>query len=181
MINVLLRRYKLVLVQGATMDCQFKPIDLDANFTDCVQFREDSYFCSFGTSEGYLETIGQNGEVYYAKLLSRLGSPEWGYFHLWSGDELIGQLEFKSHYEIAGFGYIHLIYLVPNYRGLGLSESIHKFLIEQLKLMGCNGAVLSVSRENKRAVSFYQKNGWQYWKSNINHQLTDFFSIEFCL
>jgi len=161
------------------MDCRFEVINVDANFSDCVQFREDSYFCSFGTSEGYLETIGENGTIYRSKLLSRLSSPEWGYFHIWSGDQLIGQLEFKSHSEIAGFGYIHLIYLIPNYRGQGLSDAIHQFLIEQLTLMGCLGAVLSVSRENKRAVNFYQKQGWQYWKPNLKHQLTDFFRLEF--
>ncbi|MEI8635139.1 GNAT family N-acetyltransferase [Vibrio sp. PP-XX7] len=161
------------------MKCRFEPIELEANFTNCIQFREDAYCCSFGTSEGYIDTIGKNGEIYHSKLLSRLGSPEWGYFHLWCGDELIGQLEFKSHSEISGYGYIPLIYLIPNYRGLGLSDMIHRFLIEQLKLMGCIGGVLSVSRTNKRAVRYYQKNGWQYWKPNDKHQLTDFFTIKF--
>lgn len=161
------------------MECRFEPINLEINFRDCVQFRKDSYFCSFGTFEGYIETIGTKGEDYRTKLHSRLNSPEWGYYHLWCDDTLIGQLEFKSHSDIEYYGYIHLIYLIPSYRGQGLSDTIHRFLIKQLKVMGCIGAVLSVSRTNKRAVGFYQKNGWQYWKPNQNHQLTDFFSIAF--
>jgi diamine N-acetyltransferase len=159
------------------MECRFEQIDLNTNFTNCFQFREDSYFCSFGTHEGYVETVSD----YHSKLLSRIGLNEWGYFHLWNGGELIGQLEFKSYSEVTGYGYIHLVYLIPSYRGLGLSDIIHRFLIEQLKLMGCIGAVLSVSRTNKQAVSFYHKNGWQYWKPNHNHQLTDFFNIKFSL
>jgi GNAT superfamily N-acetyltransferase len=161
------------------MDCRFEPINLEANFSECVQFREDSYSCSFGTSEGYLETIGQHGAFYHAKLLSRIGSPEWGYFHLWDGDKLIGQLEFTCQSEIERFGYIHLIYLAPKYRGIGLSKAIHDFLIKRLIVMGCIGAVLSVSRTNKRAIHYYQNNGWRYWKPTNKHELTDFYSIEF--
>jgi len=106
------------------MEIHFQPIDIDRHFDHCFHFRKDSYFCSFGSEIGFEASI----EGYEAKIRSRLADKEWYYRHIWRGNEIIGQLEFKTFSQLANTGYLHLIYLADQYRGMGYADLAHNFL-----------------------------------------------------
>lgn len=153
------------------MNIEFEPIDINSDFDLCVAFRRDSYFCSFNTYDGYEESI----VGYRERMTKRLASPEWFYRHVWLDDEVIGQLEFRSFSDYPDTGYVHLIYLVPDYRGTGVVDQLEEYIAEQLSGAGCVYAILSVSRLNERAIRHYTRWGWDYFAPNPKHGTTDFY------
>ncbi|MEJ2766248.1 GNAT family N-acetyltransferase [Photobacterium sp. MCCC 1A19761] len=156
-------------------DIHFRPIDLSRDFQTCHDFRRDSYVCSFGTDDGYAQSV----IGYQERMQQRLDQPGWFYIHLWQGEQIIGQLEFRAFSDVAGYGYVHLIYLIPACRGRGIADLAQTFIANTLKHQGCKGALLSVSRTNTRAVKHYQRWGWRYLKPNPKHATTDFYRREF--
>ncbi|MFD2178990.1 GNAT family N-acetyltransferase [Veronia pacifica] len=152
-----------------------RPINIDEHFDVCQSFRKDSYFCSFGTLEGFKASV----KDYEQKIRQRLADPAWFYRHVWQNGEIIGQLEFKTHSFKSGYGYVHLIYLQPEYRGIGLASQLQDYISTHLLASYCKGAVLSVSRDNPRAVAHYIKSGWSYLQPNPKHRQTDFWCKAF--
>ncbi|MBV1928139.1 MAG: GNAT family N-acetyltransferase [Gammaproteobacteria bacterium] len=159
------------------MEIEFKKIDVERNFSTCFEFRKDSHFCSFGTIDDYEDTIGN----YRERLTDRLNTRDWFYFHIWYDDQIIGQVEFKSYSFKPCYGYVHLIYVAPGYRGLGVADKAEEFIQSTLINLHCLGTILSVSRENKRAINHYSKWNWKYLKENPKHPLTDYYEREFSL
>lgn len=157
------------------MDITFKDIDVEQHYLTCYEFRKDSYFCSFGTLEGYEQSV----IGYQGKITTRMSSSEWFYIHIWHHDRVVGQLEFKTFSFKPDYGYVHLVYVVPDYRGAGVSSLILPFIQAQLQARGCQGAILSVSRSNERALNYYRKCGWRFLSKNPKHQLTDFYELTF--
>ncbi len=153
------------------MDIKFEFINVDEHFKTCVDFRRDSYFCSFDTYLGYEESI----VGYEARMREHISDNRWYYIHIWSSGELIGQLEFRSYSELPSTGYVHLIYLVPKYRGLGIAALAHEFISNALGSAGCKQVLLSVSQTNIRAIKHYTRFGWSYLKPNPKHKVTDFY------
>lgn len=156
------------------MDIRFEVIDINAHFSKCVAFRRDSFFSSFHTYEGFEETI----HGYQERMQERINEDSWYYFHVWHESELIGQLEFKSFSTLTGVGYVHLIYLGPEYRGLGLASKLQEFIRTHLLMAGCSKAMLSVSRSNERALRHYKRVGWRYLYPNPKSQEMDFYQLE---
>ncbi|MBJ7537423.1 GNAT family N-acetyltransferase [Marinomonas transparens] len=157
------------------MEVDFKRINVEDDFQTCVDFRRDSYFCSFDTYEGFEASI----VGYQDNLFLKVGNPDYFYFHLWAQGKIIGQLEFRAFSELADTGYVNLIYLISEYRGSGLAAQLQQFIAEQLMEKGCKGALLSVSRTNRRALNHYQGWGWQYFSANPKHAMTDFYRRHF--
>ena len=151
------------------MEIKFKVIDIDADFSHCLEFRRDSYFCSFETYTGYADSI----VGYEKRMRKRINENHWHYLHIWCGDEMIGQLEFRSFSDLPETGYVHLIYIVPKYRGLGIAKLAQSFIINTLITNNCKNAMLSVSRTNKRAINHYKRFGWKYLRPNPKHEVTD--------
>ncbi|SHO55762.1 GNAT family N-acetyltransferase [Vibrio quintilis] len=150
---------------------EMKPIDPDRDFACCVAARRDAYLCSFGSDEGF-ETFLCG---YQARMRERLTQPEWYYYHVRVNGEIAGQLEFRNFSPQPETGYVNLIYLTPAFRGTGLAGQLQQFIFETLSQAGCKQVMLSVSRINQRALSFYEKSGWTYLRPNPKHPLTDFF------
>jgi ribosomal protein S18 acetylase RimI-like enzyme len=75
-------------------------------------------------------------------------------------EKIIGQLELGESKSSGHAGYVHLYYLVPEWRSKGLSEALDKFAMNFLISLGFKKVRLSVSPTNLRAVQFYKKNGW---------------------
>ena len=157
------------------MQIDFREIDVSRHFQMCYAFRKDSYYCSFGTTEGYEASIGD----YRARIIERMEADERFYYHIWHDDQIIGQLEFKPYSFKPRFGYIHLIYVVPEYRGAGIADQAQAFIESTLSELDCIGAILSVSRENTRALKHYSKWGWNFLKQNPNNPLTDYYERSF--
>ncbi|MGB1309794.1 MAG: GNAT family N-acetyltransferase, partial [Leucothrix sp.] len=86
---------------------------------------------------------------------------------------------FRSFSNKPNTGYVHLIYLVQGFRGLGVADEAQKFVFQVLREQGCQAAMLSVSRANERAVRHYTRTGWSYLAPNPKHELTDFYTRQF--
>ena len=155
------------------MDITFKALTLDDNFDRCVEARKDAYYCSFGSYVGFDDFISG----YRERITERLQSPRWYYRHIFVDGAFGGQLEFRSFSPEPDTGYVHLIYLVPNFRGTGLASKIQEYIVKVLSEAGCKRAVLSVSRDNLRALSFYKRHGWEYVCQNPKHDKTDFYQL----
>jgi ribosomal protein S18 acetylase RimI-like enzyme len=57
-------------------------------------------------------------------------------------------------------GEISAIYLLQNYRGIGLGRQLLNWGLEKLKDLGFRTAVLWVLKENKNAIRFYEQQGF---------------------
>lgn len=76
--------------------------------------------------------------------------------------ELIGQLELSiREYEEKKIGYVHLYYLVPEYRGKGKSQALHDYAMRFFVQNRVTEYHLRVAPNNARAIAFYNKNGME--------------------
>ena len=140
---------------------RFTPIDLDSSAETAVAFRADSFVCSFGSAERFYEADGRGDERYLAWLHQRMQSIPGSCVHVWSDDNIVGQIEmghFKNEPEI---GYVNLYYLAPAYRNRGLGRQLDRYATEFLLRTGFRRARLNVSPANEQALRFYVKNGWR--------------------
>ena len=158
------------------MDIQFLPINIQQNFSTCINFRKDAYLCSFGHLEGSDEFLCG----YKARMTARKHESNWHYDHIWLEGNIIGQLEFHSQYlgqcgNFENTGYLNLIYLIPEYRGKGISGMAQQYVENVISTESCNQALLSVSRTNQRAIQHYVRHGWRYYSANLKHETTDFY------
>jgi GNAT superfamily N-acetyltransferase len=58
------------------------------------------------------------------------------------------------------YGKIQILYLDPNYIGKGYGRVLMNFAINKLKDLGAKHLVVEVTEYNQRAISFYQKFGF---------------------
>jgi ribosomal protein S18 acetylase RimI-like enzyme len=140
-------------------EIRFLPIDLEAHADLCIQFRVDTYVCSFGDAERFWQEGGENGERYLEFLRQRLAVFPQGCVHAWRGDEIIGQLEMRPPDEKRP-GYVNLFYLVPQARGTEAGQALQTYVEETFRGLGVERLQLSVSPTNGRALSYYKKHGW---------------------
>ncbi|EIV8497664.1 GNAT family N-acetyltransferase [Vibrio vulnificus] len=156
------------------MNVEFKVINLAQDYDFCVAARKDAYYCSFETFSGFDDFIAG----YRERVQERQSGAGWFYIHIWLDGKLVGQLEFRSFSPEPETGYVHLVYLLPEVRGSGLSQQVQVYIESELARAGCNRAVLSVSRTNARALRFYKRNGWVYCRPNPKHDETDFYQLQ---
>jgi ribosomal protein S18 acetylase RimI-like enzyme len=149
----------------------FAPIDLGAHADFCGRFRADSFFASFGKTEGFhrkgaqapitLYPGGESIEEYLEWLAKRMSDLPGSCVHAWLDGEIIGQIEMGRFRLDPSIGYVNLFYLIPECRGRGLGAQLDRFAVDFLHLGGYRSARLCVSPTNHRAVAFYQKNAWR--------------------
>ena len=138
----------------------FTPIDLGEHAELCVEFRLDSYVCSFGTTDKfYVDNTSEQG--YLDWLCARMKDLPGSCVHLWRGAEIIGQLELERSRASPEIGYVNLYYLVPKARGSGVSKRLDDYVCGFYANLGLNQARLNVSPSNDRAIRHYKKHGWQ--------------------
>lgn len=135
----------------------FLAIDLDRHGALAIEFRRDSYVCSFGNDQIFIEENGPDGGAYLDWLRERVKQFPEGHVHVWQGDTIVGQLEM-----IIGThgGYINLFYLRPESRGCGLGDELHAYAVALLRRYRVGVAGLSVSPTNERAIRYYRRHGW---------------------
>lgn len=137
---------------------QFHTIDLARHADVAVAFRRDSYVCSFGSDQLFVEENGNDGRGYLEWLEARVERFPEGHVHAWRGDDIIGQIEMMIG---PRGGYINLFYLRPDARGLGFGPPLHDYALGLLQRHDVAVAGLSVSPTNARALGYYQRHGWQ--------------------
>ncbi|HBC3955581.1 TPA: GNAT family N-acetyltransferase [Vibrio parahaemolyticus] len=154
------------------MEIAFRQISID-DLDLCVDARKDAYFCSFGHYDGFDDFISG----YRERVIERLVTPEWFYIHIFVSGQFARQLEFLSFSPEPETGYVHLIYLKSNFRGLGLAPKLQDYIANVLFRAGCKRSELSVSRTNTRALTFYKRHGWEFVRKNPKHNETDFYQL----
>ena len=107
----------------------FHPIDLSRHGELAIEFRRDSYVCSFGDDQIFVEENGADGSGYLEWLRLRLAQFPEGHVHAWRGDEIVGQIEMMIG---SRAGYINLFYLRPDARGFGLGDELHDYAVAVL-------------------------------------------------
>ncbi len=138
----------------------FRKINLEEHSETCLKFRADSFYTSFGAESAFWGDDGKGG-VRYLEWLKTQDSREYGAFHIWKKDEIIGQMELGFLRDDRTWGYINLFYLRVEERGKGYSKYLDDFAIQFLQNQGVHRAKLSVSPTNERAWHYYLKNGWR--------------------
>ncbi|MEM8807161.1 MAG: GNAT family N-acetyltransferase [Cyanobacteria bacterium P01_G01_bin.38] len=139
----------------------FIPIDLEQFADLCVQFRRDAMQCSFENgADRFDQESGENHEQYFIWLKERIQEFPEGCVHVVENDQIVGQIEMhlKGQQTLA---YVNLVYLIPEVRGTGLGDQLHRYVEQIFEQVGIVKAQLSVSPINERAMSFYRKHGWQ--------------------
>lgn len=139
---------------------EFKPINLQQHQDLCVQFRADSFVCSFGSATRFYEEDGNGAERYLQWLRQRIAEIPNSCVHAWKGEQIIGQVEMTRWKHDPSIGYINLFYLIPEFRGQGLGRQLNRYAASFLKQLGCRAARLSVSPTNLAAIRFYFKQGY---------------------
>lgn len=134
---------------------EFRTINPDHDMETCIEFREDSFRASFPHAEEWKQYW--HPEDYRIWLQHFIEEFPIGALHIWGGDEIIGQLEFKR---IDENGHVYLYYLRPDMRGKGFGEIAHRHVVATLIAQGCKTATLRVGPDNARAIGFYKKLGW---------------------
>ncbi len=136
----------------------FRPVDLNRHGGLCVRFREDMLRCAFGSAR---PGISAEDAHRYLQLLHRRESELPGsVVHAWRADCIVGQVEMSRHEGDATIGYIHLFYVVPEWRSKGAGPLLEAHAAGFLWRAGCTRLRLSVSETNPRARMFYLRHGW---------------------
>lgn len=138
----------------------FKPIDLGIHSELTIMFKMDSFICNFGSIERFGKKNSPQAKQYLERLKNRMFGDPASMVHAWLGDSLVGQIELSADKTNPTIGYVDLYYLIPEMRGVGLSDQLENYAMDYFRDRGYQKARLSVSKANLRAIKFYKRNGW---------------------
>jgi ribosomal protein S18 acetylase RimI-like enzyme len=137
---------------------RFETINVETQRQLCIDFRRDSFVCSFADgNERFDADGGADGYIDWLKV--RIAEFPGGFAHVWEGDRIIGQLELRLRPD--GSGYANLFYLSPTARGLGWGSALNDYAVAFFRSKGATIARLCVSPTNFSAIRFYLKHGWR--------------------
>lgn len=141
----------------------FLPIDLERHLDEVVRNRLDSFVSSFGEEKGRAAFYGPDGDgvaKYIDWLKAKMAIDPYLAVHAWQGDRIIGQMELGTLKTDSSVGYVNLYYLIPEFRGTGVSKALDDYAVRYLKSKGHKTARLAVSPTNSRALRYYTRMGW---------------------
>ena len=143
-----------------TPSVRFETIDLDRHEDLCVAFVDETFRASFGDPDRFRREFGPNGEVYRVWLRDAVRDHPGGHVHAWIGEVIVGQIAMRPLSETPDIGYVHLVYVAPDWRATGVGDRLDAYTSAWLREQGCRRARLSVSETNERAIRFYRRCGW---------------------
>lgn len=136
----------------------FRPVDLNQDGDLCVHVFEDMLLCAFGSAQ---KLHGPDGTQRYLRSLQEKAAELPGSIvHAWDETRIVGQIEMSLLKTEAAVGYIHLLYLTPEWRSRGAGKLLLAYATHFLAGLGCERMRLSVSETNQRAAQFYRHHGW---------------------
>lgn len=138
--------------------CSYLPVDWPAAAAQCMDFRRDAWRISYGSESGFSEA---GTLAWYEKITVE---KQYTFLHVWQEGQVIGQIEYRAPIvdeNQEARGYINLLYLTPNYRGLGFGQHIHGTVLADMVSKRCQSTQLRVIKGNTAAQHFYAKLGWQ--------------------
>ena len=120
---------------------------------------EESWRAAYGglLPQEYLDSIPAGKWVPYLEQAGRVS------LILLDGDKIVGAAGCGAGRvpEMAGWGEIISIYLLPEYWGKGCGKLLFSAVVEQLEAMGYQDLFLWVLEGNQRARAFYERMGFR--------------------
>lgn len=134
----------------------FRNIDLSKDTETIINFRRDSYVISFGD-----DNLFGDKNSYLKKIENRLVKFPGGIVIVEDDGIPVGQIELQiKTFENQNIGYVNLFYLISEYRGKGYGAKLIEYAEQFFQENNIYVYQLRVSQTNKRAISFYNKNGF---------------------
>lgn len=121
-------------------------------YADCYA---DAWIASHGTETGFVSSPYLTGALEHYRL-----DPE-AVRKIYSGDDFAGVLDLDTERgRHAGYGWISLLYLRPEFRGQNLGVQLLGRAVCHYESQGRTALRLHVSADNKAGLAFYGKNGF---------------------
>jgi ribosomal protein S18 acetylase RimI-like enzyme len=75
--------------------------------------------------------------------------------------ELAGFIETIVSPSAPGIGYVHFVWVSPEFRMLGLGRELYQRALRGLRERGCRSAAAVVSRDSPGAIAFHERLGFR--------------------
>ena len=137
---------------------EFKPIDLERHASVCLEFERDMERLSSGKTD--IADDAPRGARFLEKIAAKLAADAGSCLHFWHDETIVGQLNLGRFFD-EPVGYVHMLYLAPNYRGLGWAPLLDDAARQHFLARGFDSARLSVTASNERARRFYRRQNWR--------------------
>lgn len=135
----------------------FDPASDRAWYEDCYS---DAWLSAHGDLDGFSPVPYCNAAISHHK------GNSGAVLRMYLGDEAIGLLDMDTKRGVhAGYGWVSLIYLKPEYRFKGYGIQILARAISLYSAMGRKALRLHVAEDNKAALTFYEKYGFEILSS----------------
>ncbi len=134
------------------MDISYKKNTISKEVLKNFLIQNDKFFIT-PLSEGlcildYAEKIYRNAEI----------------FEAYCNNELVGILCMYANNKLAGYAYITLIMVIPNFRNRKIASVLMNNAVNYAKENGFFRIGLNVSPYNKTAIKLYENNGFKFKK-----------------
>ena len=124
------------------------------------EFYLDCYRSAWLAAHG--STKGFSGESYYASAIEHYKADPQSIYMIYEGENPAGILELDTlRGAHAGYGWVSLFYLKPEYRRQGLGIQLLGRAVMKYQAMGRRTLRLHVSDDNTAALAFYRKYGFK--------------------
>ena len=137
---------------------EFKPINLEKHACVCLEFERDMERLSCGETD--IADDAQRGARFLEKIAAKLAVDAGSCLHLWHDETIVGQLNLGRFFD-EPIGYVHMLYLAPDFRGLGYASLLDDYARQHFIARGFGSARLSVAASNERARRFYRRQNWR--------------------
>jgi ribosomal protein S18 acetylase RimI-like enzyme len=92
------------------------------------------------------------------KAISRQIADNLEYFLIMQGITAVGYLAIQKKDQVL---FLSKIYLLKEFRGMGMGKSAMEFIMEKAGEFGCDRIALTVNKNNDRSIMAYSKMGFQ--------------------
>lgn len=132
------------------------PMDITADAQLYTRSYRDAWESAHGTQSGF------NEDTYLNAAISASNKNPLSLMKAYYGDDYAGIIELDTNRMSAtGAGWISLCYLIPDMRGQGMGVQLVGHAVSVYRRLGRKALRLHVSHDNKRALAFYEKLGFQ--------------------
>ena len=130
---------------------------------DPTQYRalyEQSYADAWFAAHGNLN--GFEADTYYRAACEHHIHDSEAVMVLYEGETYAGLIDLDTKRgEHAGYGWVSLLYLCPEYRGQGLGVQLLGRVVAKYRHLGRSAIRLHVAEDNLPALAFYRANGFR--------------------